>query len=232
MAESEAASARGPRHPGRQARTQDDDAAGRLQAARPHRAGPLRHRAALLLDEPTNHLDLDSIRWLEHFLTEEFKGVLVCVSHDRHFLNVVATHIADVDYKTITIYTGNYDDMVLAKTQIRSRIESRLRAAGEEDRAAERVHSAVRVWHPRDPGDVTPEGSGAARDHGPRALEHPAAVHPVRPESPVRPHGDGDQRRLEGVHRAHGDPGLHRRHQSRREDRPGRDETAPARRRC
>ncbi len=83
----------------------------------------------LLLDEPTNHLDLDSIRWLEHFLTEDFKGVLVCVSHDRHFLNVVATHIADVDYKTITVYTGNYDDFIAQKYENKQRAEQQSAAA-------------------------------------------------------------------------------------------------------
>ncbi|HEY1956659.1 MAG TPA: ATP-binding cassette domain-containing protein [Polyangiaceae bacterium] len=83
----------------------------------------------LLLDEPTNHLDLDSIRWLEHFLTEEFKGLLVCVSHDRHFLNGVATHIADVDYRTITVYTGGYDDFVAQKYENRQRGEQQAAAA-------------------------------------------------------------------------------------------------------
>ena len=77
----------------------------------------------LLLDEPTNHLDLDSIRWLEQFLLN-YQGTLVVVSHDRHFLNTVATHVADIDYETIIVYTGSYDDMVLQKTQVRSRIES------------------------------------------------------------------------------------------------------------
>ena len=77
----------------------------------------------LLLDEPTNHLDLDSIRWLERFLLA-YEGILVVISHDRHFLNAVATHIADIDYETIIVYTGCYDDMVVQKSQIRSRIES------------------------------------------------------------------------------------------------------------
>ena len=77
----------------------------------------------LLLDEPTNHLDLDSIRWLEQFLIG-YQGTLVLVSHDRHFLNVVATHIADVDYQTITVYTGNYDDFVSAKYENRARAEA------------------------------------------------------------------------------------------------------------
>ncbi len=81
------------------------------------------HPEALLLDEPTNHLDLDSIHWLRDFMVR-YDGTLVVVSHDRHFLNAVCTHIADIDYQTIITYTGGYDDMVLAKTQVRSRIES------------------------------------------------------------------------------------------------------------
>src|SRR5690348_11038811 len=73
---------------------------------------------ALLLDEPTNYLDLDSIHWLENFLTR-YNGTVITISHDRHFLNSVCTHIADIDYETIITYTGGYDDMVLQKTQVR-----------------------------------------------------------------------------------------------------------------
>src|SRR3954471_9991742 len=80
------------------------------------------HPQALLLDEPTNHLDLDSIHWLQDFLNH-YEGSLIVISHDRHFLNSVCTHIADIDYETIITYTGTYDDMVIAKTQIRSQIE-------------------------------------------------------------------------------------------------------------
>src|SRR5690348_5821817 len=78
---------------------------------------------ALLLDEPTNHLDLDSIHWLQDFLSR-YEGTLITISHDRHFLNSVCTHIADIDYQTIITYTGGYDDMVMAKTQIRARLEA------------------------------------------------------------------------------------------------------------
>src|SRR6185503_14143954 len=78
---------------------------------------------ALLLDEPTNHLDLDSIHWLREFL-ERYEGTLIVISHDRHFVNAVCTHTADIDYQTIITYTGGYDDMVLAKTQVRARVES------------------------------------------------------------------------------------------------------------
>src|SRR5437588_11981103 len=80
------------------------------------------HPQALLLDEPTNHLDLDSIHWLQDFLNR-YDGVLVTISHDRHFLNSICTHIADIDYEAIITYTGGYDDMVMAKTQVRSQIE-------------------------------------------------------------------------------------------------------------
>src|SRR4029450_11503701 len=105
------------------------------------------HPEALLLDEPTNHLDLDSIHWLQEIFTRlegervllfthsatihwledfltRYEGTLIFISHDRHFLNRVCTHIADIDYETIITYTGGYDDMVVAKTQIRTKIEA------------------------------------------------------------------------------------------------------------
>src|SRR6202044_2525228 len=78
---------------------------------------------ALLLDEPTNHLDLDSVHWLQDYLCA-YEGVLIVISHDRHFLNSISTHTADIDYQTVIMYNGGYDDMVIAKTSIRSRIES------------------------------------------------------------------------------------------------------------
>jgi len=78
---------------------------------------------ALLLDEPTNHLDLESVHWLQDYL-RDYEGVLIVISHDRHFLNSVCTHVADIDYQTVITYTGGYDDMVVAKTQVRSTIEA------------------------------------------------------------------------------------------------------------
>lgn len=78
---------------------------------------------ALLLDEPTNHLDLSSIGWLETFL-HQYQGTLIVISHDRHFLNAVTTHIADIDYETVIIYPGNYDEMLVTKTSIRERTEA------------------------------------------------------------------------------------------------------------
>jgi ATPase subunit of ABC transporter with duplicated ATPase domains len=79
--------------------------------------------SALLLDEPTNHLDLDSVQWLQHYLCE-YEGVLIVISHDRHFLNSVCMYTADIDYQTVILYTGGYDDMVLAKTAVRARVEA------------------------------------------------------------------------------------------------------------
>lgn len=76
----------------------------------------------LLLDEPTNALDIGSIRWLESFLLS-YEGSLVVISHDRHFLNEVTTKIADIDYETIIVYNGNYDDMVTAKAEARGSLE-------------------------------------------------------------------------------------------------------------
>jgi ATPase subunit of ABC transporter with duplicated ATPase domains len=77
----------------------------------------------LLLDEPTNNLDLDSVHWLQDYL-RAYDGCLIVISHDRHFLNEICTHVADIDYQSVITYTGGYDDMVLAKTQIRQRIEA------------------------------------------------------------------------------------------------------------
>jgi ATPase subunit of ABC transporter with duplicated ATPase domains len=77
----------------------------------------------LLLDEPTNNLDINSIRWLERALND-YNATMVIISHDRHFLNQVCTHVADLDYQQLKIYPGNYDDFMLASTQARARVEA------------------------------------------------------------------------------------------------------------
>ena len=74
----------------------------------------------LLLDEPTNNLDINTIRWLEDVLNER-NSTMVIISHDRHFLNQVCTHMADLDYGTITVYAGNYDDYMEASVMARQR---------------------------------------------------------------------------------------------------------------
>ncbi|MBQ0806852.1 MAG: ATP-binding cassette domain-containing protein, partial [Porticoccus sp.] len=77
----------------------------------------------LLLDEPTNNLDIDTIRWLEALINER-KSTMVIISHDRHFLNAVCTHMADIDYGELRVYPGNYDDFMTASTQARERMQS------------------------------------------------------------------------------------------------------------
>jgi len=74
----------------------------------------------LLLDEPTNNLDIATIRWLENVLNER-NSTMIIISHDRHFLNQVCTHMADLDYGKITVYPGTYDDFMEASSQARAR---------------------------------------------------------------------------------------------------------------
>ena len=73
----------------------------------------------LLLDEPTNNLDINTIRWLEDMLNER-NSTMIIISHDRHFLNQVCTHMADMDYGTLKVYPGNYDEYMLASSQARA----------------------------------------------------------------------------------------------------------------
>lgn len=76
----------------------------------------------LLLDEPTNNLDIHAIRWLEGVLNAQ-RSTMVIISHDRHFLNSVCTHMADIDYGELRVYPGNYDDFMIASTQARERLQ-------------------------------------------------------------------------------------------------------------
>src|SRR5690606_17820130 len=77
----------------------------------------------LLLDEPTNNLDINTIRWLENVLNG-YDSTMIIISHDRHFLNQVCTHMADLDYRELRVYPGNYDDYMLAAAQARERISA------------------------------------------------------------------------------------------------------------
>ncbi|HSN23264.1 MAG TPA: ABC-F family ATPase [Methylomicrobium sp.] len=75
----------------------------------------------LLLDEPTNNLDINTIRWLEDILNQR-NSTMIVISHDRHFLNSVCTHMADMDYGELRVYPGNYDDYMIAVTEVRERL--------------------------------------------------------------------------------------------------------------
>jgi len=88
----------------------------------------------MLLDEPTNNLDIDTIRWLEGVLNDR-KCTMIIISHDRHFLNTVCTHMADLDYRELRIFPGNYDEYMTAATQARERVQSE--NAKKKDRIAE-----------------------------------------------------------------------------------------------
>lgn len=94
---------------------------------------------ALILDEPTNHLDMTSISWLEEFLMG-YQGTVIVVSHDRHFLNRITTHIADIDYENIILYPGNYDQMIISKTQVRKQAEEEKRS---KEKKIERLREFV-----------------------------------------------------------------------------------------
>jgi ATPase subunit of ABC transporter with duplicated ATPase domains len=86
----------------------------------------------LLLDEPTNNLDIATIRWLENVLNDR-NSTMIIISHDRHFLNQVCTHMADLDYGKITVYPGNYDDFMEASSMARQQQKN------ANDRAKERI---------------------------------------------------------------------------------------------
>ncbi len=77
----------------------------------------------LLLDEPTNNLDINTIRWLEEVLNAR-SSTMIIISHDRHFLNSICTHMADLDFGELRVYPGNYDQYMMASTQVRERLLS------------------------------------------------------------------------------------------------------------
>ena len=176
---------------------------------------------ALLLDEPTNHLDLDSIHWLREFLVR-YDGTLIVISHDRHFLNAVCTHIADIDYQTIITYTGGYDDMVLAKTQIRSRIESE--NAQREKKIAQLNDFIARFAAGTRASQVTSRRKEVERLQT-TELARSNIQRPYIKFTMNRPSGRialECRRRRQGVRRPEGRHRLQRHRQPRREDRAGR----------
>ena len=94
----------------------------------------------LMLDEPTNHLDIPSIYWLESYLKEQFKGVLIFISHDIAFVNNVANYILDIDYGEIRQYTGNYNDFVKQKREV---IEQKMHQLSHMEKNIARMKSFV-----------------------------------------------------------------------------------------
>ena len=156
--------------------------------------------AALLLDEPTNHLDLDSIHWLQRFL-DALRGHadrdLARSALPERRLHAHRRHRLRDDHhlhRRLRRHGAGQDADPVAHRE-------RERAAREEDRAAARLHRPVRRRHPRGADHVAPQGSRAAADHRAGAVEHPAALHPVRDEPPVGTAGRRVRGPVEGLRR-------------------------------
>ena len=116
----------------------------------------------LLLDEPTNHLDLKSIAWLEEFLGR-FQNTVIVVSHDRHFLNQVCTHIADIDFGKIKVYVGNYDFWYQASQLHLRQKQEENREGNRQGRRTQRVHPALQLQRLQgEAGHVTEKAPGEA----------------------------------------------------------------------
>ena len=134
----------------------------------------------MLLDEPTNNLDIDTIRWLEGVLNER-KCTMVIISHDRHFLNTVCTHMADLDYGELRVFPGNYDEYMTAATMARERVPVR----ELEEEGAHRGPAIVREPLLRErvevaPGDVARAADREDRARRGQALEPHESLHPLR----------------------------------------------------
>jgi ATPase subunit of ABC transporter with duplicated ATPase domains len=118
----------------------------------------------LLLDEPTNHLDIVSIRWLEKFLVDTYKGTAIVISHDHRFLDNICTHIVDVDYETMILYPGNYHAFLAAKVGNRDRkeaeIEKREAEIARHKEFIDRFKARSR-WSRRSSSSASPRPRGA-----------------------------------------------------------------------
>ncbi|HRG98729.1 MAG TPA: ABC-F family ATP-binding cassette domain-containing protein [Polyangiaceae bacterium] len=156
---------------------------------------------ALLLDEPTNHLDILSIRWLEKFLAA-YRGAALVISHDQRFLDNVATHILDVDYQTVTSYTGNYSAFVVEKAAARARKE-------EEVARAEKIIAEKRAFVERFGAKATKAKQAQSRLKQIERIEVEELAQtsrraPVFRFTPERPSGR-DVLEVEAVSKSYGD---------------------------
>ena len=123
----------------------------------------------VMLDEPTNNLDIESINWLEDFLLD-FPGTVIVVSHDRHFLNTVCTHIVDIDYGKIKMYVGNYDFWYESSQLVQSLLKNKNKRNQEKIEELQAVHLPLcRQQVQEQAGHLPPEAAGQA-DCGGNAL--------------------------------------------------------------
>jgi len=173
--------------------------------------------SALLLDEPTNNLDLDSVHWLKEYLSE-YHGVLIVISHDRHFLNSVCTHTADIDYQTIIMYPSGYDDMVLAKTHIRQRMESY--NAVREKKIAQLNEFIARFFrrHAIGASDFPEKRGRAPADLRAGEVQHPAPLYPLRHGAPLGAAAAGSEEAHQVLRRTESHPAFFSEHNAGRKD--------------
>ena len=154
----------------------------------------------LLLDEPTNNLDINSIRWLEDILND-YEATMIIISHDRHFLNQVCTHIADLDFQQLKIYPGNYDDFMLASVQARQRVEAS--NAKARDQISDLQEFVRRFSANASKARQATSRAQAARedqDRGDQALVAPESLHPLRAgEEAVSLGGHGGEAALSAI---------------------------------
>ena len=134
----------------------------------------------LLLDEPTNNLDIHSIRWLEGVLND-YDATMIIISHDRHFLNQVCTHIADLDFQQLKIYPGNYDDFMLASMQARARVEAVERQGEGPHLGPAGVRAALLGQRLQGaPGHLAQAAAREDQDRGDPAVLAAESLHPLR----------------------------------------------------
>ncbi|HYO94636.1 MAG TPA: ABC-F family ATP-binding cassette domain-containing protein [Polyangiaceae bacterium] len=155
----------------------------------------------LMLDEPTNHLDILSIRWLERFLAA-YRGTALVISHDERFLDNVATHILDVDYGTVTLYTGNYKSFAVQKMEVRARKEA-------EMARAQAIIAEKRAWVERFGAKATKARQAQSRLKQierieVEELEQSSRRTPLFQFTPARPSGR-DVLELSGISKSYGE---------------------------
>ena len=139
----------------------------------------------LLLDEPTNNLDIDAINWLEDFLLD-FPGTVIVVSHDRHFLNTVCTHIVDIDYGKIKMYVGNYDFWYESSQLVQQLIKNQNKRNEEKDQGTAGLYRPVlRQQVQVQAGHRPPEAAGQAHRGGDARLLPPLSLGGFSPDREV-----------------------------------------------
>ena len=155
----------------------------------------------LLLDEPTNNLDINTIRWLEEVLNAR-NSTMIIISHDRHFLNSVCTHMADLDYGELRVYPGNYDEYMTAATQARARQYA--------DNAKKKAQIAeLQTFVSRFSANASKAKQATSRQRqtredqagGHQALQPGQPVHPLQPGQEALSPGAGSQGPGQGLRR-------------------------------